>query len=141
MGFKTNKEFKPYSGLWVYPVILIAVPAVLYFFFYLVLSNSGVRSISDPSHDAFLISALVSMMFCVLTVLGGALTWPFLLIVKRVSEFVRDVFSGMSVKSAFSWYVYNVKEDGLAFWVILASLSLDVVYLIWVLKHFYPAVS
>lgn len=138
MSFKTNKEFAPYSGLWLYPAILIAVPVLLYFFFYLVLEHSGASCISTPSHDAFLISAVVSMMFCVLTVLGGALTMPFIMILKRVGEFIRDIFTGMSLKSAFSWYLHHVKEDGLVFWIILASLSIDVIYFIWALKNFYP---
>ncbi len=135
--FTGDREGKPNVGMWVYPAIMFAAPVICYFFFYLIVSINNVNSYWRPSDEAFVFSAIVGVMVCVFIVVRGCLTLPFIYLAKRIKEFFEDLFMGMPLKDAFSWYKQNVKSDGVGFWIIVIPMVLNVLYLIWTLHNYY----
>ena len=59
-SFINNKEHKPYAGVWVYPLILILTPVVMYFFFRYVIGIADTGHRWRAHDEALLISAIVA---------------------------------------------------------------------------------
>lgn len=138
-SFINDKENKPYAGVWVYPVILILTPIVMYFFFRYVIGIADTGHRWRPHDEALLVSAIIGCAVCVATLFTGALEKAFGVFTGRVKEFFIDVFTGIPVRIAGEWYRHSIKVEGVAFWIMFLPMVLNVIYLIFALSSYYQA--
>ena len=136
-SFVTNKEFKPYAGVWVYPLMLILTPIVAYFIMRGILTIGIKPSHIRPHDEALLVSALVGCTVCLNTIISDGLTRAFMVIVNRVREFFLDLSVGISRKEAAEWYWKDVKTEGAAFWIMLFPMILNALYMVYAFKAYY----
>ena len=136
-----NARKGPNAGLWVYPLLLCAVPVAMYFLFHLIITTMDPSGRFRAVDESLIVSALTGVSVCfVSTVFSGVLLMSFIVVVRRVVTFFSDIFSGVPVKYAFEFYRDSIRYEGVAFWIILLPIVLNVIYLILVLNCYYKGV-
>ena len=118
-------------------MLLLLVPLCSFLFFRFIFGVVNINNVWRPSDEALLISAIFSSGLCLVTIVYDGLTMAFLAIVRRVSEFIGDLFRGISLKNAAAWYKENLRNDGATFWIMLAPMILNALYLVFAIKHYY----
>lgn len=139
-SFINNKEHKPYAGVWVYPLILILTPVVMYFFFRYVIGIADTGHRWRAHDEALLISAIVGSAVCLATLFTGAYSKPFSIVTDRIKEFFIDIFTGIPLSASADWYWESVKTEGAAFWIMLLPILLNAAYLIYALGAYYQVI-
>ncbi len=124
MAIGEHKNQSPYHGIFVTCLVLIAVPIV----FYLLVRGAIFTyqtQFSDEMNNAAsrFFGFGLGMLFHISCLIAGILAKPFSAVVFRVKEFFSDL--KISPKIAFACYWYNVKERGVAFWILFAVIIVN----------------
>ncbi len=116
-----NPRKSPYHGQFISIIILVLPPLALVALFY------GAFKLCDyqPNDELNWISS--KMFGCGLGILFHLSCWlmsafkqDILVVKERLKDFFGDLF--ISPKSAFKWYFYNIKENGISFWIDLGFM-------------------
>ena len=105
-----GKEKRPYHGIWIAFIAMIAFPAVIFGVLYWAVSNK-----TSYSHDEIFYMLLgfvgaIGVFFCVILILTGMIGDLFEAMIKRIRE-THDYY-GLLSKEGFSYYWYNFFHDG-----------------------------
>ncbi|MBQ2915040.1 MAG: hypothetical protein IJE50_05940 [Clostridia bacterium] len=121
MAIGENKNKSPYHGVPLAAFLMIVVPVSVYILMRVLLSKY------QPSEPAELNEASartlgfgIGLAFDLSLMIAGTLKESFLVVVKRVVGFFQDL--KFSFKIAWNCYVENIREFGVAFWILFGLI-------------------
>lgn len=117
--FATDKG--PYAGIWVIVLILLLLPLSLNKIFLILFTKFKAGNAFMIEYQAKIFAGLISVLFDCTFILASGLKKSFAVVKKRVSNFFENV-GCIGLKSSFKWYFTEAKEEGYAFWIILACI-------------------
>ena len=123
MGLKTKKT--PYEGLWIF-LIIMALPSVaLTWVFYVVISLRQAHLSPELNWaSAKIFGCGCGICFHIGCWLTGAFEEDRLAVKKRLKEFFENIVASFGL--AFKCYWEDVKTLGLAYWIDLAVIGLNI---------------
>lgn len=122
MGFRSKKT--PYQGLWAVLPIMVLPSVALTWIFYLVISNAQAHLPQEVNWaSAKIFGCGCGALFHFSCWLTGAFAEDSQAVKKRIKEFVANIV--ISARLAFSCYWEDVKTLGLALWIDLAVIGLN----------------
>ncbi len=109
----SNKS--PYHGMWASCSVMIIFPVGLYFLFtyYINEFQDFPKAMNDATAQA--LGFGLGTLFHLSCAVCGAFRDSFRVVTKRLAEFFDNLT--ISVKFAFKGYWWNIKENGVAFWI------------------------
>ncbi len=122
MLFKPKKT--PYQGLWAF-ILYMTLPslACTLVSYYAFMEYQGQFSQELNLASAKIIGCGIGAVFHLSCWIMGAFTEDFGAVKYRLKEFLSNV--SVSLGSAFKWYIDDVKTYGLAFWIDLSIVGLN----------------
>lgn len=121
MAIGEHKNKSPYHGIFVICFFLIVVPVALYFLFRAIFSVTQTDFPAELNEaTARTVAFGVGFLFHLACIIAGALKDSFRLAVMRVADFFENW--KVSFKLACSCYVDDIKENGIAFWIMFAIM-------------------
>ena len=124
-----------YRGVWLVTLIVALFPFASNWAFKEMLTNFG--SLQDTTlikWEAVTFAGLVSTLLILGFVLATDFSKHLMIVVNRIKEFVYLV--KMSKRVAFSCYAFNVKQNGVVFWIYIAYIAYALTWLIYGVKNF-----
>lgn len=123
MGIKTDKS--PYYGLWIFLPIMVLPSIVITWVLYLVIMKWQARFGQELNWaSAKIFGCGCGVAFHIICWLTGVFEEDVQAVKKRLKEFSENIV--VSMKLAFSCYWEDVKTLGLALWIDLAVIGLNV---------------
>ena len=125
MAIGENKNKSPYHGVPLTAFLMIAVPVSVYILMRVLLSTyqpSEPAEINEAS--ARTLGFGIGLAFDLSLMIAGTLKESFLVVVKRVVGFFQDL--KFSFKIAWNCYVENIREFGVAFWILFSLMVANV---------------
>lgn len=121
MAIGEHKNKSPYHGVPVVCFFMIAVPITLYFIFKGIFFNSQTMH-SDQLNEATArtVGFGIGVLFHLSLIVCGVLHESFLAVVNRVAEFFDNW--KISFKFACSCYGDQIREGGVAFWILFGVM-------------------
>ncbi len=127
----------PYHGLPLFFFINIAFSLAVYFAIGMVISKGQGVTVDQRNMDflqTLIVASGTGLLLTLSLFIAGLLKEPFAAVKERVSTFFEDV--GINFKQAVSWWWYNVKKNGIAFWLLTSYTLLQICVLLWGIRHF-----
>ena len=123
MGLKSKKT--PYQGLWIFIPMMVLPSVALTWIFYLVIARWQPQySVELNFASAKIFGCGCGMLFHFSCWLMGVFTEDFQAVKKRLKEFFENVVVSLSL--AFTCYWEDVKTLGLAYWIDVALVGLNI---------------
>ncbi|MEG1528088.1 MAG: hypothetical protein RR248_04470 [Clostridia bacterium] len=130
-----QQKKQPYKGVLIIVAVACGIPIVLFFILYgLFLACQPQVSVELNFYQAMCFAGAVGTLFVLAFMFSGGFNEAFKVVVYRVKEFFSDIF--ISPSMAFKWYGYNIKRDGVVFWIYIACVGLNLFYGIYGLVNF-----
>ena len=123
MGLKSKET--PYQGLWIFIPMMVLPSVALTWIFYLVIARWQPQySVELNFASAKIFGCGCGMLFHFSCWLMGVFTEDFQAVKKRLKEFFENVVVSLSL--AFTCYWEDVKTLGLAYWIDVALVGLNI---------------
>ncbi|MBR2985018.1 MAG: hypothetical protein IKC58_00250 [Clostridia bacterium] len=126
MAIGEHKEQSPYHGVFVASFFMILVPVLLY-----LLINGAINlwkpstPIEERIATAKTIGCGAGFLFHVTLIIVGVLKDPFNAVVNRICNFFDNL--KFNFKLAWSCYCEEVRETGIAFWILIVIMIVNFV--------------
>lgn len=110
-----GKEQKTYHGVFGSCLILILIPLLLFTIVYLCLRSDHRGTPESNLYFALMVGVGAGGLFQLSCVLAGLTKGTFKVVVNRIKEFIENLQIGF--KFSFKYYIENIKNYGLVFWI------------------------
>ncbi len=122
MAIGENKNKSPYHGIWLAMTLMILVPIVFYLIIrWLVFTYQWKFSAEINEATAKTFGFGLGIVFHMACIIGGVLKEPFQAVTFRIKEFFSDL--QFSFKFALRSYWHNIREGGVAFWLLFVVMA------------------
>ncbi len=124
MALDENKRKSPYHGVFLASFLMVLVPVVCYIVFRALLFN-GQTHVTDEMNEASA-KALgfgIGFLFHMACIIAGVLEESFKIVVHRVVEFFDNL--KFSFKLACNCYADDIRENGVAFWIMFGVMVVN----------------
>ena len=124
MAIGEHKRKSPYHGIVLTSFFMIAVPVGLYFLMRAILFKNQVEISAELNEaSAKTIGLGVGFLFHMSLIIAGILEESFRVVIRRVIGFFDDL--KFSFKIAWGCYVDDIRENGVAFWILFAIMVVN----------------
>ncbi|MBQ4272178.1 MAG: hypothetical protein IJB95_00790 [Clostridia bacterium] len=121
MAIGEHKNKSPYHGVPLTAFLMILVPIAAYIFMrILVFKYQAWEQEEINEATAKTLGFGIGLLFHLSLVIAGILKESFLVVVRRVAGFFQDL--KFSFKIAWNCYVENIREFGVAFWILFGLI-------------------
>ena len=121
MAIGENKNKSPYHGVPLTAFFMILVPIAAYIFMRIVVFKYQAWEQEEINEaTAKTLGFGIGLLFHMSLVIAGILKESFLVVVRRVVGFFQDL--KFSFKIAWNCYVENIREFGVAFWILFGLI-------------------
>jgi hypothetical protein len=128
MAIGENKNKSPYHGVPLTAFFMVLVPVVAYIFMRIVVfkyQSWEKEEINEAT--AKTLGFGIGLLFHMSLVIAGILKESFVVVVRRVVGFFQDL--KFSFKIAWNCYVENIREFGMAFWILFTLIVVNACFL------------
>ncbi|MBO5867184.1 MAG: hypothetical protein J6Q55_03960 [Clostridia bacterium] len=124
MAIGEHKERSPYHGVFVAAFFMVLVPILLF-----LLINGSIKlwqphtAVEERIATAKMFGLGTGFLFHITLMLVGVMKEPFRAVVRRIANFFENL--KFNFKLAWTCYVDEVKETGVAFWIFFAIIVVN----------------
>ena len=131
--FAKNKS--PYYGVFQSCIMLFLFTAGMILFFYIIFGNFTMMQGKEKTYCALGFGGLVGSLFSLSCAIAGLFKGTFIIVKNRIVEFFENL--SISFKFAIKYYIENIKEYGIVFWIFLTIIAINVAVTIYgFVNHF-----
>lgn len=121
MALDENKRKSPYHGVFIAIIFMIVVPVVCYVVFRALLFHNQTHIAKDINESsAKALGFGIGVLFHLSCIIAGVLEPSFKIVIRRVGEFFENL--KFSFKLACNCYADDVRENGVAFWLMFGVM-------------------
>ena len=118
-----------YKGVFVISILMLALPGIFTLIFYKTMSISRINQTLEVSkYTSIFLGCVCGLLFDGTCILTGLFRGTFKVVILRIREFFLDL--QVSFKFAVKNYFYDIKENGVMFWILLALIGSTVYFAI-----------
>ena len=128
-GNGLNERKTPYRGVWVILLFLFGVPLIAYGIIGGAISRFEHISAEMTYWETMVFTGLVGTAVSVIVALCGGLREYFPAVRNRIKDLFENL--AISVGDAVRWYFEDLREYGIAFWIVLGAMLLNLAYLLY----------
>lgn len=119
-----GKDQSPYHGIVLSSCLLIGFSLVFYGLFLLVFTKWTDHPFNESNAMSMAFGFGTGTLFFLSCAISGLFKGTFKVVINRIGEFFGNL--SVSVKIAFRYYIVNIKEYGVVFWIYFLIFVFDV---------------